>query len=208
MPPAAHRPPEKTEMKLPLWFAAITLGTVCWLPTNANAQGGGTTDGVNPNRMPDYYTNPTLADTMIRNRREQRRREERLRQRRDSKRGRRAATDTRRTAARRAGASAVKPAAPLPRYGIEFRRDSYKISIARTSTASGAISPLSPSQPERRSRNPACVNSTIRGTQSRAFRQVFLPFWGRRRAEERAAYLRRWPPPDDGWRAALTKHWL
>lgn len=126
MPPAAHRPPEKTEMKLPLWFAAITLGTVCWLPTNANAQGGGTTDGVNPNRMPDYYTNPTLADTMIRNRREQRRREERLRQRRDSKRGRRAATDTRRTAARRAGASAVKPAAPLPRYGIEFRRDSYQ----------------------------------------------------------------------------------
>jgi len=39
-------------------------------------------------------------------------------------------------------------------------------------------------------------------------RQVFLPFWGRRGAEERAAYLRRWPPPDDGWRAALTKHWL
>lgn len=31
-----------------------------------------------------------------------------------------------RTAARRAGASAVKPAAPLPRYGIEFRRDSYQ----------------------------------------------------------------------------------
>lgn len=65
-------------MKLHIWFAAIILATICWLPTNAKAQYGGGTSGVNPNRRPDYYTNPRLTDTMIRNSLERRRREARL----------------------------------------------------------------------------------------------------------------------------------
>ncbi len=36
---------------------------------------------------------------------------------------------------------------------------------------------------------------------------VFLPFWRRQRPEERAAYLKRWPPPADYWTDYLGGIW-
>jgi hypothetical protein len=33
--------------------------------------------------------------------------------------------------------------------------------------------------------------------------RVWLPFWRGLSPEERAAYLTRWPPPDDDWRAGV-----
>jgi len=38
-------------------------------------------------------------------------------------------------------------------------------------------------------------------------RHVFLPFWRCRSFEEREAYLRRRPPPDDDWTEYLMNHW-
>jgi hypothetical protein len=112
-------------MKVHIWTASLTLATLCALGTSANAQYGGGTNGVNPNRMPDYTTNPRLTDTMIRNRMERRRMEERLRRNRSGKSGRHATTG-KKTGARKPGASFKPVSAPLPPYGIEIRRDSFQ----------------------------------------------------------------------------------
>ena len=37
---------------------------------------------------------------------------------------------------------------------------------------------------------------------------TWLPFWRALSAPEREAYLDRWPPPDDDWRAYLEQHWV
>ena len=114
-------------MKSHIWFTSLTLAVIAVWPTTANSQYGGSSSGVYSNRRPDYYTNPRLSDTIIRNRLERRRLEERLRQKRGGKSGRRTKTSAKRGAARKIGASSTKPApAPLPRYAIETRRDPYQ----------------------------------------------------------------------------------
>jgi hypothetical protein len=37
--------------------------------------------------------------------------------------------------------------------------------------------------------------------------QQFLPFWRGLNADQRGAYLERWPPPDEDWRTYLTVYW-
>jgi len=38
-------------------------------------------------------------------------------------------------------------------------------------------------------------------------REKWFPFWQRLDGTARAAYLERWPPPDEIWREYLTVHW-
>lgn len=45
------------------------------------------------------------------------------------------------------------------------------------------------------------------GTSEAWLQGIWLPYWEPLTAEERTAYLQRWPPPDDEWRLYVTHVW-
>lgn len=45
------------------------------------------------------------------------------------------------------------------------------------------------------------------GTSEAWLRDVWLPFWKHLTPEDRNAYLKQWPPPNDEWHLYLTHFW-
>ena len=45
------------------------------------------------------------------------------------------------------------------------------------------------------------------GTSEAWLHDVWLPFWAKLDADDRAAYLEQWPPPNDEWRLYVTHVW-
>jgi hypothetical protein len=45
------------------------------------------------------------------------------------------------------------------------------------------------------------------GTSEAWLHDVWLPFWRRLPSADRAAYLKRWPPPNEDWELYVTRFW-